>query len=62
MILDPSDKFRPEKPEEEFRKFDSSSQFHDRVSCLYHEMHTKQTYDFALQRVRLFTLHGHVLM
>ena len=51
MILDPSDKFRPEKDEETFRDFTNKGVYYDRVRNVYHNMHTYQTYEFALEKV-----------
>ena len=50
--MDPSDKFRPEKDEKEFRDFSSSnSKYYSRVRNTYIQMHTNQTYDFAREKV-----------
>ena len=43
MILDPSDKFRPEKKEEEFRNYTSNNVYHNRVKNTYYQMHANQT-------------------
>ena len=50
-ILDPSDKFRPEKPEEQFRNFTESCEFYNRVKRTYYVMHTNQTFEFAKSKV-----------
>ena len=51
IILDPSDKFRPEKDEEEFRNFSNNSALYERVKNTYRLMHTKQSHTFAKERV-----------
>lgn len=47
IILDPSDKFRPEKEEQYFRDFTSNNAYYERVKETYRLMHTHQTYDYA---------------
>lgn len=49
-ILDPSDKFRPEKPEDEFRNYTENGEYYDRVRRTYYTMHTNQTYEFATNK------------
>ncbi len=51
-ILDPSDKFRPEKPEENFRDFSENCDLYNRVKKTYYTMHTKQTLQFSKAKVR----------
>jgi len=51
LILDPSDKFRPERNEDEFRNYTSDNAYHDRVRRTYYAMHTKQTVDFVKQQM-----------
>ncbi|KAK2155154.1 hypothetical protein LSH36_247g02047 [Paralvinella palmiformis] len=46
-IIDPSDKFRPEKKEELFRDYTAKGTYFNRVKNTYNQMHTKQSYDFA---------------
>ena len=50
-IVDPSDKFRPEKDEAEFRNFGEDSEFIDRVRRTYQDMHTNQTVQYVRDRV-----------
>lgn len=50
-IIDPSDRFRPERNEEEFRNYTSNNAYHDRVRRTYYEMHTNQTVDFVKSQV-----------
>ena len=52
MVLDPSDKFRPERDEKEFRNYTLDNAYHDRVRRTYYEMHTNMTVDFVKQQVR----------
>jgi len=47
VILDPSDKFRPEKEEEFFRDFTSNNAYFERVRETYYQMHTNQSYAYA---------------
>ena len=49
--MDPSDKFRPEKKEEQFRDFTAKNPLYNRVRNVYHQMHTSQTLDFARKKV-----------
>ena len=53
QILDPSDKFRPEKKDEsQFRDFlNKEAPHYARVLKTYTDMHTNQTYDFAKSKV-----------
>ena len=50
-IIDPSDKFRPEKPEEQFRNYTEDCAYIDRVKKTYYTMHTNQSYNFAKSKV-----------
>ena len=50
-ILDPSDKFRPEKSEEQFRDFTENCEYYDRVRKTYDKMHSSQTYEFAKNKM-----------
>ena len=50
---DPSDKYRPEKTEEEFRNFTEDGEYYGRVRETYRLMHTNQTYDFVKGRVSI---------
>ena len=50
-ILDPSDKFRPEKDEEQFRDFTANGEYFDRVQDTYLKMHTNQTTNYVHNRV-----------
>lgn len=61
-ILDPSDKFRPEKPEERFRDYTENSAFYDRVKDVYLEYHTKQTVEAVLQKRKEWTKFDHCEM
>lgn len=58
-ILDPSDKFRPEKPDEEFRNYTDKGDFHDRVRKTYSDMHTYQTLESVSQKKEKWTKFDH---
>lgn len=62
IILDPSDKFRPEKDEAEFRDFTAKGVYFNRVRNLYHQMHTNQTYDFAKEKLDTWCKFDHAEM
>ena len=53
MILDPSDKFRPEKEEQLFRDYTSNNAYFQRVKQTYYMMHTHQSYEYAKTKVYL---------
>ena len=48
-IVDPSDKFRPEK--EDFRNYTENNEYFDRVRRTYKEMHTTQSVQFVKQKM-----------
>lgn len=50
-IIDPSDKFRPEKEESLFRDFTKNTPYYNKVENTYRQMHTNQTHVFAKQKV-----------
>ena len=56
-IIDPSDKFRPEKKEELFRDYTNKGNYFNRVKNTYYQMHTKQSYEFAKAKVYISDLH-----
>ena len=51
MILDPSDKFRPEKKEVEFRNYTSDNAYHSRVKNTYYQMHSNQCVQYVKDKV-----------
>ena len=51
MVLDPSDKFRPERDEAEFRNYTADNEYHERVRRTYYEMHTNMTVDYVRKQV-----------
>ena len=55
-ILDPSDKFRPEKDEDEFRNYTSNNAYYSRVKNTYYQMHTNQSMDYVSSKVRFAQL------
>lgn len=58
-ILDPSDKFRPEKEDAVFRNYTSSCAYYKRVKNTYHQMHTNQSYAFATDKLEAWTKFNH---
>ncbi len=50
-ILDPSNRFRPEKSEALFRDFTASGPYYNLVHNTYQQMHTKQTLQYARDKV-----------
>lgn len=56
FILDPSDKFRPEKSQELFRTYTNDNAYYQRVRNTYHQMHSVQTLDYAKQKVSVVWL------
>jgi len=62
FILDPSDKFRPEKDEEQFRDFTKNCELYDRVRMTYHDMHTRQSMDYVQQKHKEWLSFDHAEM
>ncbi|CAD5110696.1 DgyrCDS72 [Dimorphilus gyrociliatus] len=54
-ILDPSDKFRPEKDESLFRDYTNDNSYFDRVKRVYYSMHTTQTLQFATEKLQFWS-------
>ena len=50
LIIDPSDKWRPEKSEDEFRNYTSNNAYHKRVKNTYYQMHTNQSVKLVKDR------------
>jgi len=62
VILDPSDKFRPEKDEAQFRDFTQNCDFYDRVKNTYKLMHTNQSVEYIQQKHREWLDFNHAEM
>lgn len=59
-IIDPSDKFRPEK--DNFRNYTQNGEYFDRVRRTYKEMHTIQNVNFVKQKMAKWCQFNHGAM